>query len=257
MKRRWTESSTPYQEAICNWYLVRKGQSVSCNRAATGHINSALGQTSHPLAEQHKMDSVVVCVQAGAWAHVSMVLCLTDHFLVWLFLFPLAIFFVVVAVAFPNVLVCFLREKEHGVGELGKNMTKTYCTKTVLNKNLKSGGNENYKSTLLNKCSLHGKLHLGSFANGCDHRNWHWAPLSPQIVPPASVCTTVDQFGFENSILAVFYSIQFFPSGVLHLPYASETQTLLRVSDACSLPPKSYSLVWLSLNLSTRSPVDG
>lgn len=92
MKRRWTESSTPYQEAVCNWYLVRKGQSVSCNRAATGHINSALGQTSHPLAGQHKTDSVVVCVQAGAWAHVSKVLCLTDHFLVWLFLFPLAIF---------------------------------------------------------------------------------------------------------------------------------------------------------------------
>lgn len=163
---------------------------------------------------------------------------------------------VVVAVAFPNVLVCFMREKEHGVGELGKNMTKTYCTKTVLNKNLKSSGHKNYKSTL-RKCSLHSKLHPGSFANVCDHHSWHWASLSPQIVPPSSVCATTDQFGFENSTLAMFYSIQSFPSGVFHLPYASETQTLLRVSDVCSLPPKPYSLVWLSLNLSTRSPVDG
>lgn len=75
-----------------------------------------------------------------------------------------------VAVVFPNVLVCFMREKEHGVGELGKNMTKTYCPKMALSKNLKSSGNKNYKSTL-RKCSLHIKLHPGSFANVCDHHS--------------------------------------------------------------------------------------
>lgn len=184
-----------------------------------------------------------------------MVLCLTDPFLVCLFVFPLGILLLLLLLFLMFWFVLWERKNMELVS-WERTMTKTYCTKTVLNKNLKSSGNKNYKSTL-RKCTLHSKLHPGSFVNVCDHHSWHWASLSPQIVPPASVCATTDQFGFENSTLAMFYSIQSFPSGVFHLPYASETQTLLRVSDVCSLPPKSYSLVWLSLNLSTRSPVDG
>lgn len=103
-KRKWTQSSTPNREAICNWYPLGKKKISSLQQSDTGLIKYTPGQAQCPeVAVQQKIDSM-----SWVWLPTSSLSPQVLHFcFIWVFFWYLFICFLFAFWGF-----CLEREKK-------------------------------------------------------------------------------------------------------------------------------------------------